>query len=357
MVRKRGAELMRFDRLTIAAVVLVVVLSVAVPVTVDKTAPSHDGGASAASEDYRDINIYLYFSDGNSGNVLPGGTALKGSGSTLSGIVEKAFEGSDHEIELLTTGAVKSVDGMEAPDGKSWVIFQWAPPEGWTPITPGPLADSTLEEHTSYLLAVSEYRMSSGRMSYQAPDVGGPVSLAAFYLKCNVDTYNITAAQLGEGDAGEELRTKLRKGMWIYGYGSSASEAFADACVRAFGWEGPTYDGNALILMVPESRCAGLTERQKIGLEMGTGEGHTIDGYLGTFLGLSDTETGGDSYVYWIQYSWSDSSYSWDYNGFCLGYYDPSVTTYFGLIHGTSSMSGDGGSRMSGIDPHDFVPE
>lgn len=348
---------MRFDRMTIAVIVLVVALSVAVPVTVENAAPSHEKGVSAEGSDYRDINIYLYFSDGNSGNVLPGGTALKGSGSTLSSIIEKAMEDSDHEVELLSTGAIGNVDGMEAPDGKSWVIFQWTPPEGWTPVTPGPLADLTLADHTSYLLAVSEYRMSSGKMSYQAPDVGGPVSMAAFYLKCNVDTYNVTAAQLGEGDAGEELRSSLKTGMWIYGYGSSASQALADACIRAFGWEGPTYDGESLVLRVPESRCAGLTDDQKIGLEMGTGQAHTIDGYLGTFLGLRDTETGGDTYVYWIQYSWSDSSYSWDYNGFCLGYYDPSVTTYYGLIHGAGSMGGDAGSRMNGIDPHDYVPE
>ena len=145
----------------------------------------------------------------------------------------------------------------------------------------------------------------------------------------------------------------------IIPYGSDVATAFADACRTAFSWEGPTHEAGALVLRVPESRTAGLTDDQRIGLEMGDGEGGTIPGWLGNFMGLKDVILY-DSFIYWNQYCWSDEEYKWGYNGYCLGYYDPAVTKYFGLAYTESVMVEEGDDRYSpfrGIDPHDFVPE
>ena len=91
---------------------------------------------------------------------------------------------------------------------------------------------------------------------------------------------------------------------------------------------------------------------------MGTGgEAGTIAGWLGIFMGLKDVQVD-DLYIYWNQYSWSDAEYKWNYNGFCLGYYDPGVTKYIGLVY-TSGGAMEPGDHtpLDSIDPHDFVPE
>lgn len=352
---------MRFDKLVIFTIVVVALLSASVPAVLVTTAPSHEEKIRESTP-YSSINVYLYFSDGDENNILPNsGTPMKGAGSTLSAIIGNAFEHTEgYEVELLSTGAVGSVNGVEAPNGKSWVIFQWAPPEGWSPTTPGPMGDTTLVENTSYLVALVEYRESSGKTLYTVPEIDGPVSMAVFLLKCNTNEWGINPAQLGEGEEGEAIAEKLSHGgMYIAGYGSDVATAFADACRTAFGWEGPTHEAGALVLRVPESRTAGLTDDQRIGLEMGDGEGGTIPGWLGNFMGLKDVILY-DSFIYWNQYCWSDEEYKWGYNGYCLGYYDPAVTKYFGLAYTESVMVEEGDDRYSpfrGIDPHDFVPE
>ena len=359
MVWKRRSELMKLDRFLIITVALVVTLSVAVPLTVVSTEPSHEEEVRVGYP-YQSINLYLYFRDGSANNILPNtNSPMVGAGSTLSSVIENAFEQTDgHKIALLPNGAIGDVDGIEAEDGKMWVIFQWSPPNGWCPVTPGISGDTTLMENTSYLIAMSEYRESSGKTTYTAPDVDGPVSMAVFYLTCSTRTFNVKANQLGDGDRGEDLLEKLNEGMYIVGYGSTVAEAFADACRTTFQWEGPTYEGGAIVLKVPESRSEGLTDDQKIGLEMGDGGSGTIPGWLGTFMGLKDVNIA-DSYIYWNQYSWSDEEYKWGYNGFCLGYYDPSVTKYFALAYMQSNMSptgDDSNSPFRDLDPHDYIP-
>jgi len=350
--------MIRIDRAVIIATVMVVLLSAVVPVSVTTTAPKAEE-VTKSTEAFESINFYVYFNDWNPNNNLPEGrTPLKGSGSTLASVITSAFESSeDYKVELLPTGAVAAVNDVIPEKGKMWVIYQWLPPEGWTPVTPGPLADVTMVENTSYLIAVSEYRESSNKTVYEPPDVRGPVSEAVFYLQCS-DEYDIKPQQLGEGEIGEDLLEKLHRGLYITGQGSSISEAFADACKKSFSWEGPTYESGALILKVPDSRSAGLTEDQKIGLEMGIGgESGTIPGWLGIFMGLKDVNVD-NFYIYWNQYSWSDAEYKWNYNGFCLGYYDPGVIKYVGLVY-TSGSAMDPGDHtpLDGIDPHDYVPE
>ena len=353
---------MRFDRLAIVAVIAVVALSAAVPLTLVSTAPSHEEKPVVINP-FESISIYVFFGNGDQNNILPNtDERMTGAGSSVSSVIENAFDRTDgYEVELLATGAVKSVNGVNAPNGKAWVIFQWIPPEGWTAVTPGVTADAGMVENTSYLVALTESRESAGKVTYTVPDVEGPKSMAVFLLVCSTDQWGVDTAQLGEGEEGIRLAEKLgtRGGLCISGYGSNAAEALADACRKTFGWDGPITEGGALILNVPESRTEGLSEDQKVGLEMGTGKEDTIAGWLGNFMGLKDVILY-DSFIYWNQYSWSDEEYKWGYNGYCLGYYDPAVTKYFGLAYTESAMVEEGDDTYSpfrGIDPHDFVPE
>ena len=342
------------DRKVIIAIFVVAVLAVTVPLGVIKLMDDGDDTPPPTTSTYEYIDFYVYFEEGYRKNILPNESEpLTGQGKTMTEVMESAFSKSEkYELELTSTGAVKSINSVEAEAGMSWVIFQWTPK--WTAVTPGVQADSSLIENTSYLVALVSYSTISGRVVYDVPDVDGPKSLATFCLffhslpgsLTNGVACEILPSQLGAGELGEQYREQIETGLWISGYGSTAAEALWDACVTYFGWEYAVNGDGVTYLAVPEDRTEGLSEKQKTGLLGG--------GYLANFIGLSDIQTK-TGYVYWNQYSWSDIGYCWVFNGFGLDGYDPAVTKFFGLTYQPGTTSGSSNHPFVNIDPYDYL--
>ena len=355
MVRKgqRGEIIM--NRTTIVAIVVAGILAIAVPFCVIEFMDGGDDEPPPTTHTYQHINFYVYFGEDNRKNLLPNDEEngpLVGQGKDMEEIVQNAFSGSDmYTLELNSVGSVQSVNSVEADDGMAWVIFQWGP--GWKALSPGSQIDATLVENTSYMVSLVECSDSGKRVTYKAPEVDGPKSWATFcliyhnysgpvvnYLDCT-----ILPEQLAAGEKGEEYLEQLETGLWISGYGSSAAEALYDACMRAFGWV-PFDNGNGGTgLRVPDDRCDNLIDRQKIGLQG--------MGYLENFIGLSDVN-GASGWVYWNQFSWSDEYYSWGFNGYGLGGYDPAVTKFLGLAYQPGGIGGSS-NPFQDMDPYDYV--
>ena len=349
--------MIKMDRMTAIVAVIVVILSIVAPVTVVVTATTPGTTAVVNPITFEKVNFYVYFTVSSADNLLPNeDEPMVGGGSTLTDIMTSAFGSStEYTLELLPTGAVRSVNGVIPDEGKTWVIFQWQPPSGWVYTAPNPTADAFIAENTSYLIAMTGSHTVSGTTVYDVPEIDGPISEALFFIKCDASKYGIKAEQLGEGARGTELLSMLSDGFWMKGSGSSVSDAFIDACRTTFEWDPPESGEGSVILRVPASRCGSLSGDQCIGLEIGSGEGSTIAGWLGIFLGLRDVSVNAFSYLYWNQYSWSDSDYKWGFNGYCLGYYDPAVTKYTAMIYYLSSEGGSGNPFWD-IDPYDAQP-
>ena len=117
--------MMKLDRAVIFAVVAVALLSAAVPMSVVATAPKYEEVVQVI-EPFESINIYVYFGERDLKNNLPAdGTPLKGSGSSLSSVIESAFEASeDYEVEMLSTG----VDDTMIADGEA---YEFTLTTGW----------------------------------------------------------------------------------------------------------------------------------------------------------------------------------------------------------------------------------
>lgn len=235
--------------------------------------------------------VFVEDADGNT-------VEYEGTGTSAKALISDAFDENGREIAFAGNGNVISVDGVEASSGEAWTIFQWLPPQGWK-ITSASTIDLDLVNGTSYYVYKSTTTVDGGTTTYSEPEFE-PMAKAYFFIAMQEDFDRQTDLNMTEAE--------LREGFWIDGYGSDVAEAFHEAC-----------------------------ERYGFTLVMNLEEGSELKGWLGNFMGLEDermASTGASVWKYWSQYYWDGSG--WQY-GQCMGHYDPSVTTYFGLMRMESS--------------------
>lgn len=267
--------------------IAVIVISVAVVTVSD--------GSDGASGNY---TARVFVGDGSESGTME----LSGSGSDIEGILLDALSG---RIEMNANGTVNSLDGVGNTDGKKWYILQWRPPTGWVSVLANSSGNAYLDEGTSYYVYYSDVTTGSdGKDKYSTPSSFKPVGTAYFYIKFVTD---VNANDYVRSVLTEEQRLE---GFWISGEGSDIAEAFMNAC--------------------SELRGMGNTGFQ---LEINDDPNNELYGWLGTFMGLEDDDSpGGGLWNNWSQFSWNKDTGRWEYNNWCLGYYDPGVYPYFSIV-------------------------
>ncbi|MDO5853417.1 MAG: Ig-like domain-containing protein [Thermoplasmata archaeon] len=237
----------------------------------------------------------VYIDDGGST------VELSGTGSTVKQIVQNALTSAGHNV-VMGSRTVTSVDGIEAGENESWTVQQWLPPRGWQVILfTSASADANLAEGTAFYVYLSDVTTDEELyVSYSSPSYE-PQSTAYFFIKFVED---VNANSYVTSLLSEEERLA---GFWISGTGSSAAEAFSNAC--------STY---------------GLELNMSDGVEDGKVDVDYI-GWLYSFLGLGDVGYADGTYKYWSQFYYDSANSKWVY-GETLGHYDPAVVKYFALI-------------------------
>ncbi len=250
------------------------------------------------------------------------GEEHQGTGNNLLNVV-KSVTGDD--LVVAANGNITSYKGEEAPAGYAWVFFKWVP-MGDTTVVPAIdwivvqlTNNSVLDNGASFAIHLSKITTVGGKTTYSIPDFE-PQSTAYFFIKFAEQYDNKYVLNL--------LTEKERRdGFWISGTGSSADEALYEACQRY------VFD---------------LT------MNMGDGSGGheaILKGWLGSFMRMGDETIGApedSTYRYWSQFTWNGST--WNYNQNALGYFDPGINPYYGIVRQTTLE----GSASSGIS---FNPE
>lgn len=251
-----------------------------------------------------------------------GTTELSGSGSDLEEILLDALSG---RIEMNANGTVNSLDGVGNADGKKWYILQWRPPTGWVSVLANSSGNAYLDDGTSYYVYYSDVTTGSdGKDKYSTPSSFKPVGTSYFYIKFVTD---VNANDYVMSVLTEEQRLE---GFWISGEGSNIAEAFMNAC--------------------SELRGRGNTGFQ---LEINDDPNNELYGWLGTFMGLEDDDSpGGGLWNNWSQFSWNKDTGRWEYNNWCLGYYDPGVYPYFSIVR--QITADDSATAGVGVTPSDI---
>ena len=235
---------------------------------------------------------------------------LHGSGGTVKEIVTGALKSGGYAVEVYNNGTLKSIDGQESADGKSWVVFQWRPPTGWAVTYMNSNGDIYLGNNTSYYVMLSEQvKGSDGKTTYRTPSME-PVSTGYFFIKFKED-YNANSYVTSV-----LTESQRQTGFWISGSGSSLAAAFMDAC-KKYGFELNMSDGK---------------------------KGDIVDadyvGWLYSFFGLTDEHKSGDvttgAWKYWSQFYWDSKTSGWVYSE-TMGHYDPAVYPYFALVRQTTT--------------------
>ena len=270
------------------------------------------GMVSTSSEDSDaatyEVNVYL--EDGSSKQAI--------SGDTVRSIMTKAF-GSNL---AMNSNSVTSYNGVSNSSSKVWMLYQYVNVSsgvGWDVVRCDGSSDKDIMNGTSYILhyatITTESTPEGPKTRYSVPEFR-PISTAYFYISFVED---VNAPSVSHILTESERKT----GFWMSGTGSDVADAFADACGK-YAFE----------------------LRMNLG---GIGEsvdasGHSLKGWLGSFLGLENEEFSNGDYKYWVQYRWDGSRYI--YNDWCLGHYDPGVYKYFEITRNTTSVDG-GGSTLA----------
>lgn len=272
-----------------AAILAIAVMVVSVSVV------AASGMTDGASGDY---TARVFIGDGTES----GTTELEGSGPDIEGILTDALSG---RIVINPNGTVRSLDGVENTDAKNWYILQWRPPTGWVSVLANSSGNAYLDSGTSYYVYYSDVTTGTdGRVSYSTPSSFEPVGTAYFFIKF------VTDANANDYVTSVLTEEQRLEGFWISGEGSDIAEAFINAC--------------------SELRSMGNSGFQ---LEINDDPNNELYGWLGSFMGLEDDDSpGGGLWNNWSQFSWNDDTGRWEYNNWCLGYYDPGVYPYFSII-------------------------
>lgn len=316
-------------KLTIGLAALAVVVIAAVALLVSGSLGNHDEDSQATP-----FGARVYLDDGSDPY-----SEYSGTGTSMKDVIQDALAG--HDVVFASNGNITSVDGVKNDGDRRWVVFKWASPGGWSPVT-----DVSKAVHDGANLAVrysERVKDDQGNISYSAPDIG---------VKCKV--YFFLRIQ-EEWDATSWLRSlpltesQKREGFWIAGEGSTANEALADAMLRTF-YSDRTYtvtkgsndDGNYIQYDIDGMGEEGELPFYKYGTKT------DMYGWFLSFMGWSDTKVDSKgeygTWTFWTQYSYSpeaetdDNTDYWEFNQWAFGMYDISEYRYFGLVLKTSEM-------------------
>ena len=274
-------------------------------------------------------SIHVWFDDGSGGT-----TEYTGTGTTIKAAILGSID--DREIVFAANGNVSSVDGKGRGSDGRWVVFSWASPAGWSPVSK---TDSECHEDMTLALRYSKVvKDDAGNTTYEAPDI--EVEYKVYYFVQIREKSDATEWLKGLGIT-DEMK---KEGFWISGEGSTNNEALADAMIKAF------YPDSAVEVRNGSTDEGNFIEYVIDGKEGFFKYGTKTDmyGWFLSFMGWSDTKVGSGgeygTWTYWNQYSYNpeaktdDEPANWEFNQWSFGMYDISKYRYFGLILKTSEM-------------------
>lgn len=316
------------DKKVMIGLVAVLVVIIAVAAVLMTGSPGNDDESTDASpfgaRVYLDNGMDLY-------------TEYSGTGASMRDAVHDAL--SNHDVVFASNGNITSIDGVKNDESHRWVVFKWASPEGWSPVT-----DVSKGTHDGSNLAVrfsERVKDEQGNISYSTPDI---------QIKCKV--YFFVKIQ-EHWDATSWLRnlplteSQKREGFWISGWGSTTNEALADAMLNAFYSDceysissGKNNEGNYIEYSIEGKGEEGELPFFKYGTKVDS------YGWFLSFMGWTDTlvNSKGEygTWTFWHQYTYDPSAETdddtayWDFNKWSFGMYDISKYHYFAVVLKTS---------------------
>ncbi|MCQ2079891.1 MAG: InlB B-repeat-containing protein, partial [archaeon] len=285
------------DRRLLLALLSVLLVSVTV------YAVMNDSDASdAATAD--DVRVFIERADGTYAETIVSGTSVQQ-------IIEKACSNLGMNVTYFRLGNIKSVGGVTPASGEYWNIHQWMPlgNHNWATVAFDSKSDSQVISGTTYCLHMSGQERINGTNQYLTPDFK-PESDGYVFIRFDY-AYDNPDSRIQEAFTVEDRIN----GFWIKGHGCNMGEVVKDA-MESNGFE-------AGFLINTDSN------------------GNDLQYWITSFFGIEgDTKIGENSYIYWSQYIYLDDK--WSYHNWTLGYYDPAVHKYVGLVYIVSLNFSDG---------------
>ncbi len=201
------------DKKMMIGLVAVIVVAIAV-VAVLAISSSSDDKIEATP-----FGVHVYLDDGTDPC-----TKYSGTGKNVKEAIQDAL--SEHNVIFASNGNITSVDGLKNEGDRRWVVFNWASPRGWSPLTD---TRGSMHEGASLAVRYSE-RVSDeqGNITYSSPDI--QVKYKAYYFIRMDEKWDATTWM-------RELpltESQKKEGFWISGEGTTNNEALADAVLKNF---------------------------------------------------------------------------------------------------------------------------
>ncbi len=275
---------MRYGSIVLGLIAILALLAPAVVLSDDSSAAACD-----------DIKVYIEEADGSYEMSVVNGV------TTVKGLIEAAVADQGKTIEYNSKGNVRSVDGLQSDNDRSWRVHQWLPlgTSGWGLMAFNDASDRMVISGSSYCLHLSTLENQDGTNVYSAPDFKPEADGYVFIRFANGFSPDTPEVQ-------EAFTADVRKeGFWLKGHGATMAEVLKDAI-----------DSNGF----------------QIELTYGTdSNGNELQGWVTDMFGLGDVLLGDDTWSYWSQWTWVD--HEWYYNDWTLGFYDPAVYKYVECIY------------------------
>ncbi|MCQ2070027.1 MAG: leucine-rich repeat domain-containing protein [archaeon] len=285
------------DRRLLLALFSVLLVSVTVYAVMNDSDES-----DAATAD--DVRVFIERADGTYAETIVSGTSVKQ-------IIENACNSLDMRVVYNRLGMITSVGGTYPSGDEYWNIHQWMPlgNHDWATVGYDVKSDSQVISGTSYCLHMSSQEMINGTNQYMVPDFK-PESDGYVFIRFDY-AYDNPDSRIQDAFTVEDRIN----GFWIKGHGCNMGEVVENA-MESNGFE-------AQFLINKDSN------------------GNDLQYWITSFFGIEgDTKIGENSYIYWSQYAYIDDK--WTYNSWTLGYYDPAVYKYIGMVYIVSLNYADG---------------
>ncbi|MCQ2070065.1 MAG: leucine-rich repeat protein [archaeon] len=259
-------------------------------------------GSDAATAD--NVRVFVEKADGTYAETVVGGTSVQQ-------IIERACGDLEMRIVYDRLGRITSVGGTYPTGEERWNIHQWMPlgNHDWATVGYDVKSDSQIISGTSYCLHMSGQETVNGTNQYITPGFK-PESDGYVFIRFDY-AYDNPNPLIQDAFTTEDRIN----GFWIKGHGCNMGEVVKDA-MESNGFE-------AGFLINTDSN------------------GNDLQYWITSFFGIEgDTKIGENSYIYWSQYIYLDDK--WSYNNWTLGYYDPAVYRYVGIVYIVSLNYSDG---------------
>ncbi|MCQ2084541.1 MAG: leucine-rich repeat protein [archaeon] len=281
------------DRRLLLALFSVLLVSVTVYAVLNDSDES-----DAATAD--DVRVFIERADGTYAETVVSGTSVQQ-------IIERAcsnlgFRLAYNTVGNNTTAGIRFVDWVYPSENEYWNIHQWMPlgTHDWASVGYDAKSDSQVISGTSYCLHMSSQERVNGTNVYKTPEFK-PESDGYVFIRFD-SSYDDPSPLVQEAFTTEDRIN----GFWIKGHGCNMGEVVKNA-MESNGFESD-YTINV------------------------DSNGNDLQYWITSFFGIKgDTKIGENSYMYWSQYIYLDDK--WSYNSWTLGYYDPAVYKYAGIVY------------------------